>query len=186
MRRSHRAAYTAVLGLLCALPAAVCAQEQSKSALSSVVMVGSRVRLHSSAVQGQIRGLVVALDQSTMTVATDGGVPMKVPVTAVTSLEASLGKYRKTLKGLVIGTGSGLALGAILPVDPDDCGVYSEYNSCSRGEALLSSTMGGAMVGAMVGFFIKRDRWSTVSLSPVLPQGQNGERSLGFTARLRL
>ena len=179
MRRSHMAACLAVTGML-AVPLSVRAQEQART-LSSVVMVGSRVRLHSSAMPGQIRGLVAALDQNTVTVATDGGVPVKVPLASLISLDASLGRHRKTLKGLAIGTGLGLALGAIWTVDPDDCGDYSE-NYCTRGDALATNAAGGAAMGAIIGFFIKRDRWSSVTLAPVLPQ----DGSLGFTAHIRL
>lgn len=102
---------TTMAFILPTLAAAAAAQEQTKEPLTSVLVVGSRVRLVSTAVQARPQGLVVALDEGTLTLATDAGTPLKLPTTSITALETSLGRKRNTLKGLGIGVATGLLLG---------------------------------------------------------------------------
>ena len=83
---------------------------------------------------------------------------------SITSLEVSLGRKRNTIRGLVIGAASGVLIGVIAPVDPNNCGYYSD-NFCSREKALLGGVVGGGGLGAGIGALIKSDRWSRVTVN---------------------
>lgn len=157
-----RSAIFAMSVLLAAATAPADAQETTPAPLP-LVDVGSRVRLRSNALAGQPRGLVVAIDEHVVTLATDGGVPLKIPVGSVTSVDTSLGRKRRTLEGLALGVVGGALLGLGFKVDPDNCGEYS-LNSCSRGEAVAEGAMGFGLIGAGLGALIKTDRWSAVTL----------------------
>lgn len=173
-----------IAGVLSILAVTTSAQESHKTSVASVLAVGGRVRLRSTAVQGRPQGLVVALDEAVLTLATDGGVPVKIPLTSITALETSLGRKRNTLKGLGIGAVSGLLLGLALPVDPNNCGYYSS-NACSRGEAVSAGAVGFGLVGAGIGALIKNDRWSPVTLNVARPQARHGQPAFGLVLALR-
>ena len=150
---------------LVALPVVDSAQQPQEVPLSSLVGVGARVRLSSTAVGGTLRGIVAAVDEKVLTLSREGGPPVTLPLTSITALEMSTSRKRNTLKGLGIGVLSGVLLGFVLPVDSSDCGIYSD-NLCSRGEALGVMAFGGAAWGAGIGALIKSDRWSPITLNP--------------------
>jgi hypothetical protein len=171
--------------LAATMPVVASAQESARTSLGQVVTVGSRVRLRSSALQGQPRGLVVALDDNVLTIATDsGGLPVKVPLASVTDLEMSLGRKRNTLRGLGIGVASGLIAGLAFPVNANDCGYYSSENFCSRGEALVGGLFTGAVLGAGIGALTKGDRWSPVAIGVARAPGGGGS-ALGLSVAVR-
>ena len=170
-----RSSAFAISILLTAAAASASAQEAGESSsLPSVIDVGSRVRLRSSVLAGQPRGLVVAKDEEVLTLATEAG-PLKIPVRSVTSLDTSLGRKRRTWEGLAIGAVVGALVGLGDKVDPDYCGTFSDYH-CSRGEAVAVDAAAMAILGAGVGALIKSDRWSAVTLraGPSLALGGGG------------
>ena len=171
------------LALLSVLAASASAQEQSNPLSGSPVVVGSRVRLRSTAVQGRPRGLVVALDDTSLTLSTDGGLPLKVGLASITSLDASLGRKRNALKGLAAGALAGVLIGLSFAVDPNNCGPEST-NLCSRGEGLVGGSIVFGGIGAGVGALIKSDRWAPVTLSAT-PQVDRRGRGLGLAIALR-
>ena len=175
---------TTMAFILATLAAAASAQEQTKAPLTSILVVGSRVRLVSTAVQARPQGLVVALDESTLTLATDAGTPLKLPTSSITALETSLGRKRNTLKGLGIGVVSGLLLGLAFSVDPNDCGYYSSH-FCSRGEAVAGGALGFAALGAGVGALVKSDRWSPVLLGAPARRARHGPPAAGLGVTIR-
>jgi hypothetical protein len=164
----------AVVAALAALPAGAAAQDAASGV--DLLSVGSRVRFTSSAIQGRMKGLVVALDGGTMTLAGDeGGVPLKVPVASITALEASVGKKRHWLRGMLIGGGIGLLVGITGPVDESYCGGESG-NFCSREEAVIGGTLVSAGLGAGIGALFKTDRWAPVTLGATR-SGSGGRRA---------
>src|SRR6185436_5978071 len=139
-----------IAGVLSMLPVVASAQEPAPTSPASLLAVGSRVRLVSTAMQARPHGLVVALDDRVVTLATDDGLPVRVPLASITALETSLGRKRNTLKGLGIGAAAGLLFGLAFPVDPNTCGYYSD-NFCSRGEAVSGGALAFGALGASVG-----------------------------------
>jgi hypothetical protein len=150
------------------------------------VMVGSRVRISApSLVKGDhIQGVIAAIDGDSATVSTESGVPVVVAREAVGSFEVSIGRKRNTLKGAAIGAVVGAALGFAMHVDPQNCGMNSP-NACSRGEAIGIGTLGGAAWGAIIGAFVKSDRWVHVPLErwrvDIRPVRGGGRASMSFS-----
>jgi endonuclease YncB( thermonuclease family) len=180
-----RLRFPIIVAALSTLAAVTAAQEAGRTSVASVVAVGSRVRLRSSAVQGRPTGVVAALDGDTLTMATDyGALPVKIPLASISTLETSLGRKRNALQGLAIGLASGALLGLILPVDPDDCGPDST-NLCSRGEAVSGTSLALGLIGAGWGALVKSDRWRVVTLNPARPQAQHGPRGVGLAIAVR-
>lgn len=159
------------------------AQEQSNPLSGSPVVVGSRVRIRSTALQGRPRGLVVAMDDTSLTLSTDGGLPLKLGLASITSLDTSLARKRNTLKGLAAGALAGLIVGSRVAVDPNNCGPQST-NFCSRGEGITGFSIVFGGLGAGVGALIKSDRWAPVTLSAT-PRAQHGKTGLGLEVALR-
>jgi hypothetical protein len=170
-----------VLGFAAAPTAS--AQDQSPAAnIASTVTVGTRVRLVSSAIAGQPRGLVTAIDDSSLTLAGDTG-PVKVPLSSITKLEASLGKRRNTLRGLAFGAASGMLISFLYPVDSELCSGYNDY-FCSRGQALGFGAVTFGLIGTAIGALTKTERWGAVSLNTA-PPGSGGQlgAAVAFTVR---
>ena len=132
--RTFSVVATIVVGFMAA-PTVSAQEPSSASSIASVVIVGTRVRLTSTALEGRPRGLVEAIDDSSLTLAGDTG-PIKVPLSSIRRLETSLGKKRNTLLGLGIGLASGMLIALAMPVDSTQC-TYDTTYFCSRGEALV-------------------------------------------------
>jgi hypothetical protein len=156
-----------MVALLLGPPTLAGAQEPTGVSLASTLAVGTRVRVLSTTVQTRVPGVVVAVDETVLTLAPEGGLPLKIPVGSITGLDVSLGRKRNWLKGLGIGVLSGVALGLAPSVDPMDCGPES-LNFCSRGEAITGFTLLFGGLGTGIGALIKSDRWAplTVGLRP--------------------
>jgi hypothetical protein len=141
---------------------------------------GARVRLTSAVLPGgAVEGLVASSDDQTLGLliasedAPFGGGALTIPRASVGSLRISMGKRAHKGLGAVFGA---LALGATgfaAEVDPDDCGPNSNA-FCSRGEAIAVSTLGGALLGALVGAVVKTERWQNVSVEVLAPRSAAG------------
>lgn len=143
--------------------------------------VGSKVRVRAAASAEPVVGLVIAVDEHVLTLAGREGVPMKIPRGSISAAEMRVGRRGHTLLGLAIGAGAGLALGLAAPVDPVRC--HSDVNySCSRGEAIGYTAVGGAGAGALIGYLIKSDRWARVDVAAGVMESRAGP-GLGFTLR---
>lgn len=180
---------TIIAGIVSTLAVSTWAQEPAGMSVTSVVAVGSRVRLRSTAVQARPRGLVVALDESALTLATEGG-PLKIPLNSITALETSLGRKGNAIKGLAIGAVSGVLIGFTAPVDPNDCGyepgtTRKNANFCSRGAALLGGVLVGGGMGAGIGALVKSERWAPVTLNLTTRQARDGRSAFAFVVGVR-
>ena len=101
---------------------AVAAAQEPTTSLASVLTTGQRVRVHSSTEPRHVVGGVSAVDVDFVTVIPDGLYPMKIPARSITAVDASRGRKRSWLKGLVVGLAVGVALGFAVPVDAANCG----------------------------------------------------------------
>lgn len=161
------------------------AQEPTEGSFASVLTVGSRVRVLSTAVQGRLRGVVVAIDETVLTLAPDDRALVKVPVRSITQADLSLGRKRNTLKGLVIGGVSFAALGLTFSVDPEDCGPES-LKFCSRGEAVSGGALVGVLLGTGIGALIESERWAPMTIGLRTPAAaRRGDRAIEVALSIR-
>ena len=143
------------------------AQEPGPSQ-DSALTVGSRIRVTSSLVQSRVRGVVESVEHGVVTLRPDGGGPIKLSLASITRMDVSLGRRRSVIQGLAAGVLAGLLISLAMPVDPNACGP-GEENFCSRGEAIIGATLGTGAIGAVVGTFIKRERWTRITIAPPVP-----------------
>ena len=176
-----------VLAAGAALMFSMIAEARADSPPLPLVAVGSKVRLHSTQVGGQLRGIVAALDEKQLTLAREDGAPAIVPLNTLTSLDRVVGRKRKWLKGLAIGAGIGVLLGFVVPEDAEDplC-EHDGNNLCSRGEAMAIGMFSGALWGTGIGALFKGDVWAPVTLKPQQSAVASGHRKSGFALAFRL
>ena len=138
--------------------------------------VGSRVRVHAAASAEPITGLVVAVDDQMLTLLPAGseGAPAKIPRSLISAAEMSLGRRGHALQGLAVGALVGVGIGFAWPVDPVLCKDPNSGDLCSRGQALVGGIGAGAGMGALIGHFVKTDRWARVAVSGNVVVGRAG------------
>jgi hypothetical protein len=145
----------------------------AKVRLSSSVLPGGWVEGRVTSSSDDAFGLMIASEDSPF-----GGGQMVVPRASVTHVQVSLGYKRYALLGALFGAMAGAAAGAAAPVDPSTCDSYSSDAFCSRGEAVAFSAAGFSLIGALVGHFVKTERWQNVSVE-VLATRSSSSRSVG-------
>jgi hypothetical protein len=103
------------------------------------------------------------IDSLTILVNSRDSIFRTISVAAVTHYYVSEGLKRCTLKGLLIGAGTGafltlIAFGSPTERSVDETGdYYGQDRDLVRGAAFLIG--GGAAVGGIVGWLVKEDRW---------------------------
>jgi hypothetical protein len=82
---------------------------------------------------------------------------------------------------MMIGGGVGAAAGAIIGLAThDESGLFTPGGDALLGALVLTPV--GALTGAIIGAFVKTERWETVPLGAVAPQvswGRDGRLSVG-------
>jgi hypothetical protein len=148
------------------------AQQWNRERIESVISVGTRIRLNSVKV-GQFTGFVAAIDDTSLTIFQEDRSPLKVELNSINELEISLGKTSHVIEGLIIGSGIGLILGLVVPVDPNatqkEIESYNGSFARTREEAIGLGLIGGAAWGALIGWLIKSDEWSHIHPETTLP-----------------
>ena len=89
---------------------------------------------------------------------------VEIPLSDIRSLQASTGRHRPLLRGVLWGGLAGLALGAVLAVAFD--GEYLDCVDSGGGAPVVIgfTTVIGSAFGLAVGSTIEKDRWRTVPL----------------------
>ena len=155
-----------VLGLVLLGLARVDAQQQSNQSISSMLSVGTKIRLQTTTTTDKLEGVVVAVDDSLLTLAGEEHAPIKIAMKSITQIEVVTGRRSSVVPGLCWGAGIGLAVGLVAPVNSDpsfNTGLESSgTNFKSRGEAVGLCTVGGGLWGVVIGLLIKRDEWTTI------------------------
>jgi hypothetical protein len=131
---------------------------------------------------GQLRGVVLAMDEKWLTLGSEGSPPLRVPLASIDRMEHLVGRKRNTVRGVVIGVGAGVLFGVLMPVDPNDCSTTDDA-FCSRGEAVGAGALTGALFGALVGALTHSDVWAPVPTDRVRTSALPARRS-GFRAAL--
>ncbi|HEX9188819.1 MAG TPA: hypothetical protein VGB87_17185 [Vicinamibacteria bacterium] len=130
---------------------------------------GARVRVFTAG-NRPVEGRLAGQDLSGVTLAFPSEDPfqppaaMAFPAGSIQRLEISLGRKRHTLVGALIGA---VALGVTGFSDPVDTSGSCDLDSnqpCSRAEAVIIASLGGALLGGVVGHFVQSERWTPVAL----------------------
>ena len=135
---------------------------------------GVRVRIAVATSRDRLKGTVQGLDERFLSVISDDHQLVQVPRSSITALETGWGRRGNARKGLVIGAISGAAGGLLAcaaSAGGDDWPFDDDHDSvCNDGDwvavpAVAAAVYGG--IGALIGHFIKTDRWMEVPLDKV-------------------
>lgn len=176
------------LGLTVALAAPGTAQE------AATLGPGVRVRLAVTSSRDLLKGTVQALDADILSVISNDHQLVKVPRASITRLETGWGRKGNARKGLIIGGLIGVG-GGLLVCGTDDDSFFEGLNddptnlsTCDGGEwvalPLLTSAVYGGL-GALIGHFIKSDRWVELPLDKVRVSVGPARRGLGLSLSVR-
>ena len=146
-----------MIAMLVAAPGGVSAQS---------VAEGSRVRVKTA--NSKSVGTLTEKTEQQLTLRLENGSEIRVPWAKVERLDMSLGEKGNLGKGTLIGIGAGLLFGlaAVKPDCDDTFGHdFFEDDFCSFGAFVVFPLLGAAG-GALVGAFIKTERWKEVDSGP--------------------
>jgi hypothetical protein len=180
-------AWAAAMGLVMAQAAQAAAQDAGS------LGPGVRVRLSVASSRDRLQGTVQALDQATLSVISDDHQLVKVPRDSITRLETGWGRRGNARRGLAIGAVFGAGLGLLIcAADESDWGLdpHRDYGSSCHGggEWVALPLVSGAAyggIGALIGHFIKSDRWVEVPMERVRVSLGPSARGLGVAISLR-
>jgi hypothetical protein len=176
------------LGLAMALATPGAAQDPSP------LGPGVRVRLSMTASRDLLKGTVQALDQNVLSVISDDHQLVKVPRSSITRLETGWGRKGNARKGFIIGGLIGVG-GGLLVCATDDDDFFDDFDDNTNlstcdgaGEwiaipAVVAATYGG--IGALIGHFIKSDRWVELPLHKVRMSIGPSRHGLGLSLSVR-
>jgi hypothetical protein len=158
----------AVFLSLCVSPLA--AQEPEPPALK--LPPGVRTRVFTGSPDSRLEGTLVSADSTSITVVRKGSHPLApnqvtLPLGEVRGMEVAMDRKGHAWQGLLIGAAAGVAMGFDEDVDPVACKTVSV--SCSRAGAIGEYVGGAALLGLLVGHWIKSDRWTPVALDALTP-----------------
>ncbi len=140
----------------------------------------------------EIIGQIKSLDNTSLTILTDYSRELGIAYADMVQLQRSLGVRSHYKKGAVIGLGIGALVG-ILGVITGECNeVEGYFGGCDTLQAalILIPSVGGALLGAIVGAASRAERWervdipsqSAASIMPTIGVHQGGR--LAFGARI--
>jgi len=187
-RHTCRALVLAGIGLALATTAAA----QDAFPDTPPLTPGVRVRVSVAASGDRLKGTVQALDERTLSVISDDRTLVHVPRGSITRLETGWGRRGNARKGLVTGALFGAGVG-LLVCGVDESGWDHESRrehdaTCDGGEWVglplaAAATYGG--IGALIGHFIKSDRWVEVPIAGARLSLGPPARGLGLSVSLR-
>lgn len=120
---------------------------------------GRRIRVHQQGNQ-KLVGSFVSMDSASLAMVTNTGDTVQVPRGNIAALDLSQGTKsnfgKRTLTGLLIGAGAGLAFGLATCNDSDGWG-------CSVGYDVLGLAVIGTGIGALAGIGSRSDKWAPIA-----------------------
>ena len=169
----------ALIGLAVFLaPSVMLAQDVPAS-----IVAGQRVRIHRQG-NKSLTGTFISADSAHLTIGRDPTDTLRVPRSAITSVDRSVGRKSLAGKGALYGALFGLVGGVTVSAIECEEGLFSQ-GACISGVGLVSTVLGAA-TGAIVGAFLHTDRWAPAALPTVayLPASPDGPRlTLGLHLR---
>jgi hypothetical protein len=146
-----------------------------------------------AASKDRLKGTVQSIDQAMLSVISDDHQLVKIPRSDVTRLETGWGRKGNARKGFIIGgligLGGGLlACGISEESDHEDFRDEFDYDGCEGGEWAGIPLAAGAVyggLGALIGHFIKSDRWVEMPIDKVKLAVGPSPRGWGLTLSVR-
>jgi hypothetical protein len=182
MGRTISAAATGLAALLC-----VPAFAQEGTALGP----GVRVRVSAAGTQDRLEGTVQSLDDSALSVISDDHQLVKIPRSTITRLETGWGRKGNAKKGFIIGGLVGVGGGLLVCAASGDPDYHDDFDfdQCDgAGEWIGVSLLSGAVyggIGALIGHFIKSDRWVEMPIQKVRVGVGPAKQGLGIALSVR-
>jgi hypothetical protein len=139
-------------------------------------------------------GTVLTLTSDSVVLLSRDGATVGMPLGSIGGVEVNRGPQSNTLKGMtagaVIGAGAGLVVGLIASFETQGCntGLPLELSADCQGYVLPVlgrvglGALAGGMIGAMVGSFVKTDRWEAYSFEQGAVRLIASRGRLGFAA----
>jgi membrane associated rhomboid family serine protease len=129
------------------------------AATASGLHVGARVRVRHPG--GPSEGNVIALDEATLTIASQNGV-LPISRATIVAVETWHAEKRRTLRGALIG---GVVVGLADFASDPECVGYVKDVDCTRARSVAIGAGSGVVVGAVIGALLKQTRWEPVSFA---------------------
>lgn len=182
----HRRASLALAFLLVA-PGALA---QRAAAQGAAIAAGARVRITTDSAPAWpvVGSLLSATRDSVRVRLLPSSEPTSLANERIQTLAVSAGRHGHAVQGLIIGSASGLVIGAVGGYASGDDPPQT-FMGMTKGEKarLAAAVLGvvGAGAGALIGHFVKTEEWRTVALPvqvSIAPTGRGGITA-GFTLR---
>jgi hypothetical protein len=135
----------------------------SADAQLASLIPGVRARMRApGSFNGRLTGMVTNRTADSLSIAMENGVPVQLPLSALTSVDISRGESRSrgAMKGAIWGGGVGLLSGLFSDSGGDSC----TKNCASRGEIMAAGVLGLGATGALIGAFVQSERWERLDL----------------------
>ena len=138
-----------------------CAAVPVSSAESQLnnLIPGVRTRLRApSSINGRVTGTVIGRTADSLSIAMESGVAVRLPLSAITSVDISRGKSRSkgATKGALWGAGVGMLSGLFSDSSTEE--------DLSRGEVFVAGVLSGVISGALIGALVQAERWERLEV----------------------
>ncbi len=146
-----------------ALVSVFAAAGSSADAQLTNLIPGVRARIRApGSVRGRLTGTVVAKTADSLSIATENGVPVQLPLSRLTAVEISQGKSRSkgAMKGALWGGGVSLLLALVPAPAQEDC----TSNCTSRAGYLAFAVPGFVLTGAAIGAGVQSESWQRLEV----------------------
>jgi hypothetical protein len=150
---------------------------------------GTRIRVEAPPVMSdRVTGTLASIDAARLHLTLENGDRLSVPSDALESIDVSAGRRSHWVRGAGIGALVGLAFSGtvvIIGSSDEDDGLDS-LDRALYGAVIVTTTAGGAVLGAITGALIRTEQWEPVPLSNVQwGVGPVAGGGVGVTASLR-
>jgi len=139
-------------------------------------------------------GIILTVTADSLALLTNDGATVVLPIGSIADIEVNRGPRSNWLKGMtagaVVGSGAGLVIGLATKFETDGCytgSILEPTAECQDTWISVLGTMGigaagGALLGAVIGTFIKTDQWEHSSLDEHGVRLIAGGGRFGFSA----
>jgi hypothetical protein len=135
----------------------------SADAQLTSLIPGVRARIRApGSINGRVTGTVTNRSADSLSLAMESGVPVQIPLSAITAVDISKGKSRSkgAMKGALWGGAISLPLALIPAPAQEDC----TSNCTSRAGYFAFAVPGFALTGALIGAFVQSESWERLDV----------------------